>query len=377
MALVERLITAYLVRAAVILMPWWDLGSGIAFSAAALLSLASARGRWRPIPVDLALWSGFAAIAASALWTSAPSFETLLRWSPLIYIPLAMRRQHRAWSGGLIVGGILLALGLLGNGIVQSIKAESLRPFLYRDFAEFAHQHSYLTLYLGLAAVALSADSWFPPALRRLTLLLFALVVLLAGSRMGIAAVSVGALWWYLGRTTLRAVLPKVLAACALIAVFLVILPSERGMGKFLNADPYWATGSVDSRVVQAKAAWRLIEQQPLFGYGIDRVQPELDRVYREWNYRFGIKRQLNVHNQFLQLWVGIGLLGMGIWLIGLAYCAIKLNWNRGTQALAITVLLLLLTESMLERAMGIVLVASAIYHSLPRGLGKVSGRRA
>ena len=373
----ERLITAYMVRAAVILMPWWDLGSGIAFAAAALLSLASARGRWRPLPVDLALWSGFAAIAASALWTSAPSFETLLRWSPLIYIPLAMRRQHRAWSGGLIVGGILLALGLLGNGIVQSIKAESLRPFLYRDFAEFAHQHSYLTLYLGLAAAALSADTWFPPALRKATLLLFALVVLLAGSRMGIAAVSVGGLWWYLGRTTLRAVLPKVLAACALIAVFLVILPSERGLGKFLNADPYWATGSVDSRVVQAKAAWRIIEQQPLLGYGVDRVQLELDRVYREWNYRFGIKRQLNVHNQFLQLWVGIGLLGMGIWLIGLAYCAIKLNWNRGAQALAITVLLLLLTESMLERAMGIVLVASAIYHSLPRGLGKVLGRRA
>ena len=377
MALVERLITAYLVRAAVILMPWWDLGSGIAFAAAALLSLASARGRWRPLPVDLALWSGFAAIAASALWTSAPSFETLLRWSPLIYLPLAMRRQHRAWSGGLIAGGILLALGLLGNGIVQSIKAESLRPFLYRDFAEFAHQHSYLTLYLGLAAAALSADTWFPPALRKAMLLLFALVVLLAGSRMGIAAVSVGALWWYLGRTTLRAVLPKVLAAGALIAVFLVILPSERGLGKFLKADPYWATGSVDSRVVQAKAAWRLIEEQPLLGYGVDRVQPELDRVYREWNYRFGIKRQLNVHNQFLQLWVGIGLLGMGIWLIGLAYCAIKLNWNRGAQALAITVLLLLLTESMLERAMGIVLVASAIYHSLPRGLGKVLGRRA
>jgi len=374
---VERLITAYLVRAAVILMPWWDLGSGIAFAAAALLSLASARGRWRPLPVDLALWSGFAAIAASALWTSAPSFETLLRWSPLIYIPLAMRRQHRAWSGGLIVGGILLALGLLGNGIVQSIKAESLRPFLYRDFAEFAHQHSYLTLYLGLAAAALSADTWFPPALRKATLLLFALVVLLAGSRMGIAAVSVGGLWWYLGRTTLRAVLPKVLAACALIALFLVVLPSKRGLGKFLKADPYWATGSVDSRVVQAKAAWRLIEQQPLLGYGIDRVQPELDRVYREWNYRFGIKRQLNVHNQFLQLWVGIGLLGMGIWLIGLAYCAIKLNWNRGTQALTIAVVLLLLTESMLERAMGIVLVASAIYHSLPRGLGKVLGRRA
>ena len=377
MAPVERLITAYLVRAAVILMPWWDLGSGIAFAAAALLSLASARGRWRAIPVDLALWSGFAAIAASALWTSAPSFETLLRWSPLIYVPLAMRRQQRAWSGGLIVGGIVLCLGLLGNGVLQSIKAESLSPFLYRNFAEFAHQHIYLTLYLGLAAAALSADTWFPPALRRLTLLLFALVVLLAGSRMGIAAVSVGALWWYLGRTTLRAVLPKVLAACALIALFLVVLPSERGLGKFLNADPYWATGSVDSRVVQAKAAWRLIEQQPLFGYGVDRVQPELDRVYREWNYRFGIKRQLNVHNQVLQLWAGIGLVGMGIWLIGLAYCVTKLSWNRGTQALAITVVLLLLTESMLERAMGIVLVASAIYHSLPRGMGKVPGRRS
>ena len=372
----ERLITAYLVRAAVILMPWWDLGSGIAFAAAALLSLASARGRWRPLHVDLALWSGFAAIAASALWTSAPSFETLLRWSPLIYMPLAMRRQHRAWSGGLIAGGILLTLGLLGNGIVQSIKAESLSPFLYRDFAEFSHQHSYLTLYLALAAAALSADTWFPPAPRRLALLLFALVVLLAGSRVGIAAVALGALWWYLGRTTLLAILPKVLAVCALIALFLVVLPSERGLGKFLKADPYWATGSVDSRVVQAKAAWMLIKRQPLLGYGVDRVQPELDRVYREWNYRFGIKRQLNVHNQFLKIWAGIGLIGMGIWLIGLAYCAIKLNWDRGAQALAITVVLLLLTESMLERAMGIVLVASAMYQSLPRDMGKVSDRR-
>lgn len=86
-----------------------------------------------------------------------------------------MRRQHRAWSGGLIAGGILLALGLLGNGIVQSIKAESLSPFLYRDFTEFAHQHSYLTLYLALAAAALSADTWFPPALRRVMLLLLPL----------------------------------------------------------------------------------------------------------------------------------------------------------------------------------------------------------
>jgi len=306
-----------------------------------------------------------------------------------------MRRQHRAWSGGLIAGGILLALGLLGNGIVQSIKAGSLSPFLYRDFAEFAHQHSYLTLYLALAAAALSADTWFPPALRRLALLLFAFVVLLAGSRMGIVAVALGALWWYLGRTTLRAMLPKVLAVCALISLFLVVLPSERGLGKFLKADPYWATGSVDSRVVQAKAAWRLIEQQPLLGYGVDRVQPELDRVYREWNYRFGIKRHLNVHNQFLQLWAGIGLLGMGIGLIGLAYCANQLPWKRGAQALAVaycanqlpwkrgaqalavTIVLLLLTESMLERAMGVVLVASAVYHSLPRGMGKVPGRRS
>jgi O-antigen ligase len=159
--------------------------------------------------------------------------------------------------------------------------------------------------------------------------------------------------------------------------VFLVILPSERGLGKFLNADPYWATGSVDSRVVQTKAAWRLIEQQPLFGYGVDRVQPELDLVYRDWNYRFGIKRQLNVHNQVLQLWAGIGLVGMGIWLIGLAYCATKLSWNREAQALAIAVVLLLLTESMLERAMGTALIASAIYQSLPRGMGKVPGRRA
>jgi hypothetical protein len=52
---------------------------------------------------------------------------------------------------------------------------------------------------------------------------------------------------------------------------------------------------------------------------------------------------------------------------LGLAYCAQKSSWNRGAQALALTLLLLLATESMLERAMGVVLVAAALYHSLPR----------
>ena len=47
-------------------MPWWDLGTGAALALAALISLRSARGRWKALPVDVALWSGFAALAAQA-----------------------------------------------------------------------------------------------------------------------------------------------------------------------------------------------------------------------------------------------------------------------------------------------------------------------
>ena len=160
-------------------MPWWDLGTGVALAAAAVLSLVAARGRWKPLPVDVALWSGFAALAASALWTSAPSLETMLRWMPMLWVPLALRRQHRAWNEGLIAGGIVLSFGLLGHGAYLAFAAQSLEPLFYRDFAEFAHQHSYLTLYLGLAGASVATDLRFRGAIRPLLLGVFALVAVL------------------------------------------------------------------------------------------------------------------------------------------------------------------------------------------------------
>jgi O-antigen ligase len=364
---VERQIIAFLVRAAAVLMPWWDLGTGAALALAALISLRSARGRWKALPVDVALWSGFAALAASALWTQAPSLETLLRWSPLLWIPLALRRQHRAWHEGLIAGGILLSLVLMGNAVWAALRAQSWDPLFYRDFAQLAHQHSYVTLYLGLSGAALATDLRFRGMIRPLLLGLFALVAVLAGSRMGLGAVVLGGLWWYTGRTAPRRLLPWAVGLAVVMLVAVALVPSERSLGKLTKADPYWATGSVDTRVVQAKAAWTVISSDPWRGVGADAVQDRLDRVYAEWNYRFGLRRHLNVHNQFLQLWAGIGLCGLGVWALGLAYCARRSSWNRGAQALALTLVLMLLTESMLERAMGVVLVATALYHSLPR----------
>ena len=365
----ERQIISYFVRAAAILMPWWDLGTGVALAAAAVLSLVAARGRWKPLPVDVALWSGFAALAASALWTSAPSLETMLRWMPMLWVPLALRRQHRAWNEGLIAGGIVLSLGLLGHAAYLAFAAQSLEPLFYRDFAEFAHQHSYLTLYLGLAGASVATDLRFRGAIRPLVLGLFALVAVLAGSRMALAAVVLGGLWWFSGRTAPRRWMPWALGLGMALILAVALVPSERSLGKLTKADPYWATGSVDTRVVQAKAAWQVIQSDVWRGVGADQVQPELMKVYTDWNYRFGLKRQLNVHNQVLQLWAGIGLFGIAIWTLGMVYCGLKSNWTRGGQALALTLVLILLTESMLERAMGVVLVATAIYHSLPRRL--------
>ncbi|MEN9432036.1 MAG: O-Antigen ligase [Bacteroidota bacterium] len=365
----ERQIISYFVRAAAILMPWWDLGTGVALAAAAVLSLVAARGRWKPLPVDVALWSGFAALAASALWTSAPSLETMLRWMPMLWVPLALRRQHRAWNEGLIAGGIVLSFGLLGHGAYLAFAAQSLEPLFYRDFAEFAHQHSYLTLYLGLAGASVATDLRFRGAIRPLLLGVFALVAVLAGSRMALAAVVLGGLWWFSGRTAPRRWMPWALGLGMALILAVALVPSERSLGKLTKADPYWATGSVDTRVVQAKAAWQVIQGDMWRGVGVDQVQPELMKVYSDWNYRFGLKRQLNVHNQVLQLWAGIGLFGIAIWALGMFYCGLRSNWTRGGQALALTLVLILLTESMLERAMGVVLVATAIYHSLPRRL--------
>lgn len=90
------------------------------------------------------------------------------------------------------------------------------------------------------------------------------------------------------------------------------------------------------------------------------KIQEELMSEYDKIDYRFGLKRRLNVHNQFLQYLSTYGLLGL-LWITVAIIIGFRQNFLKSSiwiRKKGITWLFffgcLLLTESYLERSLGI-----------------------
>jgi O-antigen ligase len=100
-----------------------------------------------------------------------------------------------------------------------------------------------------------------------------------------------------------------------------------------------------------------LIKDKPFFGYGTGDVKTVLVERYKEEGLNVFADKKLNTHNQFLQTSIAIGLIG-GLVLILMLVFPLYLSISRKVHLYTFFILLVilnLLTESMLERQMGVV----------------------
>lgn len=64
-------------------------------------------------------------------------------------------------------------------------------------------------------------------------------------------------------------------------------------------------------RFLSWDASWTIIREHPIFGVGLANAQNELIKIYKEKNYVYPLKQKLNSHNQFLQLLIECGIIGL------------------------------------------------------------------
>ncbi|MCW5514645.1 O-antigen ligase family protein [Muriicola sp. Z0-33] len=112
------------------------------------------------------------------------------------------------------------------------------------------------------------------------------------------------------------------------------------------------------TRILSWDAALLLIGEKPLLGYGGGSAQQELNRVYTEKEYTFPLKEQLNAHNQFFQIWIENGLLGLvvltGIFIALFRVCRnVEMNRNLFF-AILLVVFVNMLFESVFNRFSGV-----------------------
>lgn len=73
-----------------------------------------------------------------------------------------------------------------------------------------------------------------------------------------------------------------------------------------------------DERIILWENAWELVKDKPLFGYGIgDAIFVMIDK-HKETGFDAGAEKQLDAHNQFLEIMLQSGLLGLIPFLLAL-----------------------------------------------------------
>ena len=68
------------------------------------------------------------------------------------------------------------------------------------------------------------------------------------------------------------------------------------------------------------QASFSLIKEYPVLGLGIGDIRDSLSKLYLEEEYFDETQNYLNCHNQFLETWLGVGVLGLIFLIIILVY---------------------------------------------------------
>ncbi len=145
--------------------------------------------------------------------------------------------------------------------------------------------------------------------------------------------------------------------------IFIKIVPQQNNRfyqlfrkESFKNIDE---NNSASIRAAIYNCAWINIKKAPMLGYGIGDVKDKLISCYSE-KKQFMVKNRYNSHNQYLSIWLGIGLIGLLVFLYMLIYNLRLLYFT--SEYLGLSVLLLFITimffENILERQTGVILFA-------------------
>ena len=219
----------------------------------------------------------------------------------------------------------------------------------------------------------LTGKKWRYLWLLGFTLLLISLLLL--SSRAYIMAFiivfSVSAVKWAKTNVISRSAWGKILLAFSMFIGALFLLPNTNArindgiveVQKLLGSDTHKQT---NPRIPLWKYGLKIIADQPVFGYGAGDAKQVLNEALKEsdfkmWNGQRNVsisEKNLNFHNQYLQTWAEVGILG----LLLLIFLMIRPFFLKDQHPLFLIFLGLtiigFLTESMLERQAGVVFIA-------------------
>lgn len=115
-------------------------------------------------------------------------------------------------------------------------------------------------------------------------------------------------------------------------------------------------TNGVSERAFQRDAALNLISRNPILGIGPGDVTDSLVNEYKKMNWQIGVEHKYHAHNQYLQSFIALGILGVILLIATFFYPFIFYN-STGTEAKICSILfgVSLLTDNHTELQQSII----------------------
>jgi len=236
--------------------------------------------------------------------------------------------------------------------------------FLSSRLSYFMHP-SYFAMYLAFSIILLIYSKelglYFSNRVLNLLLITFSITVFFLASKAGIIIYFLIAVFYFIKNKKTKLALVFFGIIVALFFILFAIAPEFankfRGVAKAVtekNVESN-ATESSSARVLVWQSAVEVISSHPFWGTGTGDSQEELQKIYEKKGYTGVLEKKLNLHNQFLETFVTIGIPGLMALLL-ILYFGISFfyaNKNYAGIFLILIISINFLFESMLETQAG------------------------
>lgn len=154
-------------------------------------------------------------------------------------------------------------------------------------------------------------------------------------------------------------VFPKVLNRFKSIAQISYRLDNPNPLNHFNGTYSKDNWDGLSARLAIWECSWSAIKKQPLFGFGVGDVRNELKIVYHEKNFILGESQGYNTHNQFFDVFLTTGIVGLIVFTL-VMFSILKISIQQKNliiTSLLIILILSMLTENILNRNQGVMIV--------------------
>ncbi|MEI7596857.1 MAG: O-antigen ligase family protein [Bacteroidota bacterium] len=332
------------------------------------------------------------------LWTEdiTAGFDTILSRLPLLIFPIAfslIKFETKTWHRVLLFYSLIVSIACF-LGFSNSIYlAHTLNDagYLYNDNISsflFNFQSVYFSFYVNCAILILFYLLMYTDVLKKTKALVICLIFYLLFIVFMLASkTSMFSLAIILGFITLNYLIKNkkifesvILVFGVIVFGFIIYKISPKTLSRFngltqtsfkfdnLNKENHFNAefdkskwSSTNTRVAIWKCSSEIFKENPIIGVGIGDVRNSLMSKYSENNFIYGFNTRKNTHNQYIDIALGMGVLGLLMFLFTFFFMPIKL-FLKQKQFLALNIFvclaICLLTENMINRYQGIIIIS-------------------